>query len=80
MRVENLRAHVLTIPTNTADRIPRIISRKIDMTGKIKYLIEETDWDQEIMKGEKWIDFFCWSVLGIAALYFGVVCLRMLIR
>ena len=80
MRVENLRAHVLTIPTNTADLIPGIILRKIDMTRKIKYLIEETDWDQEIMKGEKWIDFFCWSVLGIAALYFGVVCLRMLIR
>ena len=80
MRVENLRAHVLTIPTNTADRIPRIISRKIDMTGKIKYLIEETDWDQEIMKGEKWIDLCCWSVLGFAALNFGVVCLRILMR
>jgi hypothetical protein len=50
------------------------------VTREIKYLVEETDWDQEIMKGEKWIDFFCWSVLGIAALYFGVVCLRMLLR
>jgi hypothetical protein len=80
MKVKHLRVYELNISTNTADRIPRIISRKIDMTGKIKYLIEETDWDQEIMKGEKWIDFFCWSVLGIAALYFGVVCLRMLIR
>jgi len=80
MRVKHLRGYELDIPTNTADRIPSIISRKIDVTRKIKYLVEETDWDQEIMKGEKWIDFFCWSVLGIAALYFGVVCLRMLIR
>jgi adenosine deaminase len=80
MRVKNLRAHVLAIPTNTADRMTSIISTKIDVTREIKYLVEETDWDQEIMKGEKWIDFFCWSVLGIAALYFGVVCLRMLLR
>jgi hypothetical protein len=80
MRVKNLRAHVLAIPTNTADRMTSIISRKIDVTRGIKYLVEETDWDQEIMKGERWIDFFCWSILGSAALYFGEVCLRILIR
>jgi adenosine deaminase len=80
MRVKHLRVYELDIPTKTADRLPSIISRKIDVTRKIKYLVEETDWDQEIMKGEKWIDFFCWSVLGIAAPYFGLVCLRMLIR
>jgi hypothetical protein len=77
MRVKNLRSHVLAIPTHISDRFSRITPRKIDVARKIKYLVEETDWDQKIMKGEKWIDFFCWSVLGISALYFGVVCLRM---
>jgi hypothetical protein len=80
MTVRIWKTHELTIPDHIGGRISRITPRKIDMTRKIRYLVEETDWDQEILKGGKWIDLFCWSVLGIAALYFGVVCLKILMR
>jgi hypothetical protein len=80
MTVRIWKTHELTIPDQIGGRISRITPGKIDITRKIRYLVEETDWDQEILKGEKWIDFFCWSVLGIAALYFGVVCIKILMR
>jgi hypothetical protein len=80
MITEKLRVHEVAIPTQIGYRFSSISPRKIDVTRKIKYLVEETDWDQDILKGEKWIDLFCWSVLGIAALYFGVVCIKILMR
>jgi hypothetical protein len=55
-----------------------IIPSKINVTEKIKHLVEDTAWDQQILKGEKVVDLFCWSMLGFSALYFGVVCLKML--
>jgi hypothetical protein len=80
MTVRIWRTHELTIPIQIGGWFSRISPGKIDVTRKIRYLVEETDWDQNVLKGEKWIDLFCWSVLGIAALYFGVVCLEILMR
>ncbi|MCX5826906.1 MAG: hypothetical protein NTV58_02755 [Deltaproteobacteria bacterium] len=80
MTVRILTANVLTMPIHIADRISGIIPSKIHLTMKIKHLVEDTDWDQEILKEENWIDSFCWSILGLSALYFVVVCLTMLAR
>jgi hypothetical protein len=68
------------MPFHIADRIFRIISGKIHPAIKIKHLVEDNDWDQEILKGEKWVDSFCWSVLGLSALYFAFVCLTMILK
>jgi len=78
MTVRILRAYELTIPIRISDRISMIIPSKINVTEKIKHLVEDTAWDQQILKGEKVVDLFCWSMLGFSALYFGVVCLKML--
>lgn len=64
MTVRILRAHELTIPIHIGDRISMIMPRKIDVTRKIRHLVEDTSWDQEILKGEKLVDLFCWSILG----------------
>ena len=80
MTVKILRAHELTVPVYIDHLISMNITSKIDITGKIKHLIEDTDWDQQVLKGEKLVDLFCWSILGLSALYFGVVCLKMLVR
>lgn len=79
MTVENMRANELKITINPACRIPVIIPAKSHSTKKVRYLVEETDWDRQIVKREKWIDLFCFSVLGCMALYFGVICLKILI-
>jgi hypothetical protein len=79
MTVRILRAHELTIPIYIGNRISRIIPRKINVTEKIKRLVEDTTWDQQILKSEKVVDFFCWSILGFSALYYGVVFLMMLV-
>ena len=79
MTVENVRAHELDIPINPARPISVIIPEKIHAAKKIRHLVEATDWDCQIIKREKWIDLFCFSVLGSMALYFGVVCLKILI-
>jgi len=80
MTVRILTANVLTMPINFADRISGLIPGKIHLSMKIKLLVEDTDWDQEIQKGEKWVDSCCWSILGLSALYFTYVCLTMLVR
>ncbi len=79
MTVRILRAHELTIPIHIGNRISGIIPRKINVTEKIKRLVEDTTWDQQILRGENVFDFFCWLILGFSALYFGVVCLMMLV-
>lgn len=80
MTVRILRTHELTIPIHIGDRISMIIPRKINVTGKIKQLVEGTAWDRQILKGEKWVDLFCWSILGFSILYLGMVCMGMLTR
>ena len=80
MTVRILTANLLNLPINIADRFLGIIPRKTNLTMKISHLVENTDWDQEILKDEKWIDSFCWSILGLSALYFIVVCLTILSR
>jgi len=47
---------------------------------KIRYLIEETDWDKKILRGERCVDLLCWSILGFSGLYFCLVGLKMFIR
>jgi len=80
MTVRILRAHELTIPIHIGDRISMIMPRKIDVTRKIRHIVEDTTWDQEILKGKKLVDLFCWSILGFSALYFGIVGLKMIVR
>jgi len=80
MTVKILRAHELTMLIHVGDQLCRIMPREIDVSKKIKRLIAGTDWDRQILKGEKWTDVFCWSILGLSALYFGVVCVKILIR
>ena len=79
MSVRTFRLNEVVTPLDANDQ-SRIIPRKSNMTMRIKHLVEDTDWDQEILKGEKWVDLFCWSLLGSSTLYFGVVCLKMLVR
>jgi hypothetical protein len=74
MAVRILRVHESAIPIHISDRYFSTCRRKI------RYLVEDTDWDQEILKQEKWIDLCCWSIIGFSAMYFGIVCMSILIR
>ena len=74
MTVRILRARESAIPIHISDQAFR------DYKRKISYLVEDTDWDQEILKQEKWIDLCCWSIIGFSVLYFSIVCTNILIR
>jgi hypothetical protein len=74
MTVRTIRAYESAIPTPMGDLSFRTYKRKI------RYLVEDTDWDQEILKQEKWIDLCCWSIIGFSVLYFSIVCTNILIR
>jgi hypothetical protein len=80
MTVKTLRAHELAIPVYIDNRVPRAVTSRIDIIKKVRYLVEETNWDKKILKGEKRVDFFCWLLLGFSGLYFCLVGWRMLIR
>jgi hypothetical protein len=80
MTVKTLRAHALAIPVYIDNRVPWVVTSRIDIIKKVRYLVEETNWDKKILKGEKWVDFFCWLLLGFSGLYFYLVGWRILIR
>lgn len=80
MTVKILRAQELTMLTHIGDLSAKIMPGKINLSKRINEFIAGTDWDQQVLKGEKPVDIFCWSILGLSALYFAVVCVRMLIR
>jgi hypothetical protein len=80
MTVRILTANVSTTPVHIADRISGIISGKIRLAMKIKHLVEDKDWEEEILAGEKWVNSFCWSLLGFSALFFTFICFSMLSR
>jgi len=40
------------------------------MLARVHYLVEETPWDREALKLEKWLDRICWFSIAIAVLYF----------
>ena len=75
-----LRTHESVISAHMGDQISENLIRRINVTRKIRYLVVYTNWDQEILKGQKWIDLCCWSIIGFSVLYFGAVCLKLLIR
>lgn len=45
---------------------------------RLRYLVEQTDWDEELFAQEEWIDRMCIGAIVIAALYFVVPVLIML--
>jgi hypothetical protein len=42
--------------------------------------IEQAPWDEELERQEKWLNRFCWAVIGLAIIYFGPVCLWIFLR
>lgn len=80
MTVRISTVNVSTKPFHIADWISGFITGKIRLAMKIKHLVEDKDWDQEVLKGEKLVNSFCWTLLGLSVLYFVFVCLAMLIR
>jgi hypothetical protein len=42
----------------------------VPMLERIRYLVEETPWDREALKLERWLDRICWLSITVAVLYF----------
>lgn len=47
---------------------------------RVQYLVEETDWDRDLLKLEKWMDRVCWFCIAVAIVYFLPVSFLILTR
>jgi len=45
-----------------------------------QYLVEEADWDRDLIKLEKWMDRVCWFCIAVALAYFLPVSFLILTR
>jgi hypothetical protein len=53
------------------------------MKNRILYyqrIIESTDWDNELIKKEPFINKGCWAVASIAVLFFGAILFKIVVR
>lgn len=51
-----------------------------DYISKFQRRVENTDWDDWERKGDKYLEWFCWSVIIVAILYFAPICLKVFLR
>ena len=75
-----LAAHELTIPIPIEDRMSDIVPKKNDETEQNRHYVSDTDWNEEILKEEQWSELFCWLMLGLTALFSGIISVSMFIR
>ncbi len=50
--------------------LTNVKGRRRSVADNIRYLILETDWDEEVIRRQTLLNKFCKGVLGIAVLYF----------
>jgi len=50
------------------------------MAGKIRRWLEEGSWDEEMIKQEKLLNWFCWLALLVAAILFSPAVYKILSR
>lgn len=53
--------------------------KKLSVT-RFRRIIEDTNWDNELIKQEGKIDAACWLLIAIAVLFFGMVIAGIIIR
>lgn len=49
---------------------PRSVVLSVGLIRRFKSFIEETDWDKDLVKLEKWIKLICWNVIVVSVLFF----------
>ena len=37
---------------------------------RVRYLVEETAWEERLLEHEEWLDRICWFGIAVAVLYF----------
>ncbi len=51
-------------------RLTNVKGRRKSVADNIRYLILETDWDEELIRRQTLLNSFCKGIIGIAVLYF----------
>jgi hypothetical protein len=70
--------------TNTGVQVSHQISElkspesSMGLIGRFQHIIAITDWDEDLLKYEKWINQICWTVIAVSILFFTNVCLSAL--
>ena len=52
----------------------------VGLIRRFQYFIERTNWDNEMLKCEKWVDLICWTVIAVSVLFFIPVSLSVVWR
>jgi hypothetical protein len=74
MGIKTLRANEIVI----AKLELRGVRSKGNLLKKFRYFIENSNWDEDLLKYEKWIDVCAFIVIAAAVLFFAPVALSML--
>jgi len=51
-------------------RLTNVKGRRKSVADNIRYLVLETDWDEELIRRQTLLNSFCKGIIGIAVLYF----------
>ncbi len=43
----------------------------MDLKRSLHRIIEDTDWDNELIRQEERINVVCWAIVALAAVFFG---------
>ena len=53
---------------------------KLNSLRRLRYFIEHSDWDEEILVQEEWIDKMCIGVIIAASLFIALVLVMLFLR
>jgi len=61
-------SHIMTFTAQAGKSYPfSLLTRLI---RRFRYFIEKTDWDKELLRYEKGIDWLCWIILVASSIVF----------
>ena len=52
----------------------------MDLKKSLYRIIEDTDWDNELIRQEERINGACWAVIALAAVFFALVLAQIVMR
>lgn len=59
---------------------PKSIVSSVGLISRLQHTVARTNWDNDLLKCEKWMNLFCWTVIAVSVLFFIPVSLSILWR
>jgi hypothetical protein len=57
---------------------PKQLRSNKSLLQKFRHFIETSEWDDKILKHQKWFDGLCWTILISSAVFFGCISIHLM--